>query len=116
MSHLLTYAEPARCEFRRRGGWWRGASCSPDRADSSRIGGIIAAVAFQQKDAPSCALACCRATIAEAFSDIPGLWTVIAGQIVIVAVSLVLMAWYKAQNRKADEGKCVPTNRPIALT
>jgi len=56
------------------------------------IGGIVAAVAFQQKDAPG---------------YIPGLWTVIAGQIVIIAVSTVLMAWYKVQNRKADEGKRV---------
>ena len=80
------------------------------------IGGIVAAVAFQQKDAPGCACARC-ATIAETgFSDIPGLWTVIAGQIVIIAVSTVLMAWYKVQNRKADEGKCVPTSRSIALT
>jgi len=54
------------------------------------VGGILASVAFQQKDAPG---------------YIPGLLTVIVSQIVIMAVSAILMAFYRIRNKQANDGK-----------
>ena len=57
------------------------------------IGGIIASVSFRSIDAPT--------------GYRPGLWTTVAAQLTIVAVSLVLMFYFKRQNDKAKRGERV---------
>lgn len=57
------------------------------------IGGIIASVSFRQQDA----LGGYR----------PGLWTTVAAQLTICITAVLLMLYFRSQNRKADRGEKV---------
>jgi hypothetical protein len=54
------------------------------------IGGIVASVSFRQQD--------------RASGYIPGLWTTVAAQMVIVITATLLMLYFKRQNKLADSG------------
>ncbi|KAK9900127.1 MFS general substrate transporter [Cystobasidium minutum MCA 4210] len=61
------------------------------------IGGIVASTVYRQADYPR---------------YIPGLWTTIGLNLMTIAFCVLMSLYFKAQNRKADEGRLAPEGNP----